>query len=155
MLLYACCGCQTWPNPIPNTVPGSTTIISNVIKSTDWLASLFLIGFACSIVGMGLGMVKLGGVCAAGCIAGLFLKSALSVTWFYPAAALITLASITIVVAGLLYHKQYLQELVIGTQKLKDKVGAEASNILGSVQSQSTMNVVNQVKADLKSKGIL
>lgn len=164
IVLSGCAALQKTVNPVPSTP--SQQIINNVIHSTDWLGSLFLLGFVCSVIGAGLGFKKLGIVCALSCISGLFLKSALSTLWFYQAAALIVLASILIVIAGIIYKNRAIVELILGIQKVKESNHpyvtnngeselnkVEVNNTLQSVQTKLTRKLVSQIKNDLKLKG--
>jgi hypothetical protein len=148
-------GCKIL-QPVDNPPPSSDTgkIIWNTVSSMDWLGSLFLLGFVCSIIGAGLGFKKLGITCAASCVAGLFLKSALSTLWFYQAAALIVLASFLIVIAGIIYKNRAIVELIIGAQNLKkEAVTIPVSEVMQAAQSKTTQQLVDQVKSDLKLKG--
>ncbi len=151
-------GCASIPTDTPKeTISSGTQIIWKTIASTDWLSSIFLMGFVCSIVGIGLGMTKLGVSCAVACVAGLFLKSALSALWFYQAAALVVLASILIVIAGIIFKNKAIKELIIGVQAIKTETPGSkpVSDIMKENQSKPTVALVNQVKAELKTKGVI
>jgi len=150
-------GCASLPHdtqPSPGANDTADTIWRTV-RSTDWLASLFIVGFVCSLIAAGMGFGKLGLLSAFSCVAGLFLKAAFSQPWFYAVAGLLVLASTCLVIAGIAWKNKALREIVVGVQKVKQENGASAvvSSIMQDNQSKPTQALVQQIKGELKVKG--
>lgn len=159
LILTGCAVTQPYNPTAP--ISNNTTVIWKVIQSTDWLASLFMVGFVLGIIGVGLGFGKLGLVSSFACVAGLFLKASMSNVWFYTAAGLIVVASALIVLAGIVTKNKALRELVQGIQQGKTAIseihGLEEKELINTQlkdsQSKTTRQVVESIKAYLKIKG--
>jgi len=140
---------------------GGTTsfdTVTQTIRQMDFLRSLLMLGFVLGLIGaFGMGFPKLGLSASGACFAGLFLASAMANVWFYVGAGLIVLASVVIVVAGIALKNRAIRELVIGIQKVKENStkGTKINQQLRDAQTKTTVAVVNEVKAKLKTRGIL
>ena len=143
---------------VDNTGVGS---INLPLPDFGGLPSLLLVGFVLSVVGIGLGFAKLGGVTAIACVAGLLLRSVLSVGWFIYLSAFILLATILVVAAGIVFKNKALKEIIVGIQEYKagvltEKADVECVNdVLKSNQSSITQKLVKAVKNKLKLNGVI
>ncbi len=149
-------GCAS--TPTHNTSPPSSTtqtIIMNTIKSTDWLFSLLLMGSVAGVFA-GLNGMKSGWMAVVACISGLFLKAALTSTWVYWFCGLLFVGSMTLGIVSIMWKNRGLTDLIIGGNYLKQHVDKSvASTIFQTSQSKDTVALVNNIKAKLKTKGIL
>lgn len=150
------------------------------IPSWNVLPSLLVVGFVLSVVAVGLGFGKLGGITAIACVSGLLLQHAVSVPWLAQATALILLAGTLLVIAGILMKNGAIKDMIMGVQKLKEEtlMGPEGkkqvddlalpslgpvacpswtrqqvNEALQSKQSKETQRQVQGIKSKLKKKG--
>ncbi len=156
LLLILVSGCiSESARNVPATNPTTQQIISQTISSTDWLFSLLMIG---AVIGVfsGLNGMKVGWAATASCIAGLFLKAALSSTWVYWFCGLLFVGSILAALASILWKNKSVKELILSCQYMKQAVPDEQRvRDIFSLQSKDTKSLVNTIKAKMKTKGEL
>ena len=122
----------------------------SLLPGLNAMPTLLLIGFVLSVVGIGLGFGKLGGITAIACVSGLLLQSALSVPWLSVLAAIFLLCAMGLVVTGILLKNNALKEIVLGVQKYREnKELADLDGTLKQNQSKATENIVKKIKATL------
>lgn len=155
-LLVMLCGCAS--TQTHNTSPPATTtqtIIWNTVRSTDWLFSILLIGSVAGVFA-GLNGMKSGWMAVVACISGLFLKAALTSTWVYWFCGLLFVGSLTLGIVSIIWKNKAIKDLIVGGNYLKQHVEASVSSeIFKAAQSKDTVALVNNIKAKLKTKGIL
>jgi hypothetical protein len=149
-------GCASIPtHNISPPIPTTPTIIWNTVRSTDWLFSLLLIGSVAGVFA-GLNGMKSGWMAVAACISGLFLKAALTSTWVYWFCGLLFVGSLTLGIVSIIWKNNALKDLIVGGNYLKQHVDTSVSSeIFKTSQSKDTVVLVNNIKAKLKTKGIL
>jgi hypothetical protein len=123
--------------------------VGSLLPGFSAMPTFLLIGFVLSVVGIGLGFGKLGGVTAIACVSGLLLQSALSVPWLSALAAIFLLCAMGIVVAGILLKNKALKEIIKGVQEYRSKKEDNLDKALASKQSSYTEQVVKKIKATL------
>ena len=159
LLIVCLSGCAVTP-PRPESIPQTPgqQIINNTIQSTDWLMSILLIG---SVLGIfaGLNGVKTGWAGTASCVGGMVLKAALSSTWVFWLCGFLFIVCVVAAVASILWKNKALREIITGIQFVRESVDPEIkenmTEYLASKQGKDTQGLVNQVKADLKLKGVI
>jgi hypothetical protein len=152
-------GCKSVPIISTPSVPVNTAPEIVRITATDFLSTGLILSTVLGVIGIGMGLGKLGLSIAGGSIAGLLLRTTLltymSSAWFSVIVAMIVLAGLLLVLAGVLIKNKAIQEMIIGIQSLRrDSVFEEeiTSNIKAS-QSSATQNLIQKEKAKLKIKG--
>jgi len=141
-------------NPIINPAPITNTIIQT-IQSTDWIMSILLIGCVIGIFG-GLNGMKTGWIGFLSCLAGIFLKSALTNVWVYWCCGLLFAGTVLVLIVSIIWKNKVIKELILSVQYLKQHVDTEvAKNIFSLTQSNDTVATVNQIKSVMKTKGII
>jgi hypothetical protein len=136
-------------------IMSSRDVIIRTISSTDWLFSMLLIG---AVIGAfsGLNGMKTGWAGTAACIGGLFLKAALSSTWVYWFCGLLFAGSLLAGIASIVWKNKAVKDLILSAQYLKGHVDKDIStSIFKTSQSKDTVSLVNNIKAKMKSKGII
>jgi len=157
-ILILLAGCQVLKPELSGS--GGGTIPSTLPRVPSWsfMPSLLLVGLVMGIVGAGLGFVKLGGISAAACMAGLVVWNSMNLPWFQVSVGLILLASVIIVIVGIVRKNKAIRELIIGAQFLK-KSAADyfegGTKALQAQQSKETQKIVQEVKGKLKLKGTI
>jgi hypothetical protein len=162
ILMIFLSGCASFPTHenLPDVIHTPTQqIIYESIKSTDWLLSLLMVGCVLGIFS-GLNGMKTGWAGVAACVGGIVLKAALSSTYVYWLCGALFIGCVLAAIASILWKNKAIAEIIIGTNKLKNDVGnsvtiVDANKVLSDEQSKDTRALVNQVKAKLKTKGIL
>lgn len=159
--LFNLTGCSMIPiqqadSVIDNPIPPATKVIWKTIKSTDWLASLFILCIAGGVFA-GLNGLKAGWVAVISALVGLVVKAGMSNVYMYWGCGLILLAVIVLVIVSIVIKNKAIKELICGTQKLRDEFILQdrdtAVKVLAENQSKETTKLVLNTKANLKLKG--
>ncbi len=117
-----------------------------------------------AVVGLfaGLNGIKTGFLGTAAAVFGLMLKGAMSVTWIYPALALLLLSVVCAAIASIVFKNRAVKELICGAQAVKDihdtlnganATRSELNQALCKKQTKPTRKLVEKVKSNLKLKG--
>jgi len=152
MIFVSMSGCsilQRTPNP--TYIP--PTIITKTIQSTDWLTSVFLISIVLSIF-IGLNNLKIGWLAAIAGVAGLVLKMGVTNSWLWVVAGVFCCVVFGVLVFTIIVRNKALKEIIKGTQWIRDNISGgidkqTTSKMLDKTQSQSTKNIVKEVKKTL------
>ena len=154
IMLVGCSVLPTGPSPPSDPLSASQSIIYSTIRSTDWLMSVLLMGCVLGLFA-GFNGLKVGWAGLAACVGGMVLKADMSSTYVYWACGLMVLGTVLAAIASVLLKNRAVRELIVGVQKVKQDPSNGVSGTMRNEQTRPTVDLVNSVKAKLKTKGVI
>lgn len=155
LLLVVGCSYLGQPTTTHTTTPTPIDQLWQVAKQTNWLATISILGIAGGVFALMNGN-KIGIPAAIASCVSLFMTLAVArfAAWM---AVCGLIGSVAICAASILLKKKALVEIITGVQKYKDTCIEVSDNFKQHLnkQSKSTQRLVQQVKGNLKVKGVI
>ena len=159
-LLVLASGCAVLTKPAVDKLPevyNSGRELVKVVRSTNWLATVCILGATLSVFAA-LNGIKWGYGGIVACFAGLTMTfmAAKYAAWL---AGFGLFGSVILCIASVLLKNNALKEIIKGVQRIKAMSTIdtkEAQNgMLAEVQTKPTKKLVQKTKMDMKLKGII